>query len=290
MNTRTRWLVSLSLVALYFIWGSTFYAMKLAIESFPPFMMAGLRFFCAGILLYAILRVRGQPAPGLRQWASAAVIGAMLLALGNASIAYAQQWVATGAAALAIATVPLWVAVFSGLWGNRPHLKEWLGILVGTAGVAVLTLGHNMQASPLGAALILFAALSWAFGSVWSKQLPMPEGLMSSAAQMLCAGTLLLLFSQGMGEPVPRHASTGAVLALLYLIVFGSYVAYTAYLYLLNTVRPALATSYAFVNPLVAMLLGTWLLGERLEWHEIAALCIILAGVSLVLWPKKTSP
>lgn len=143
---KQRWLVMLSLISLYFIWGSTFLAMKFAMDDFPPFMMAGLRFLIAGGLLFGALRLRGVPNPSLPQWGGAAAVGILLLAVGNAGVAYAEQWVATGAAALVIATVPLWAMFFAGLWGHWPHRREWLGIGLGILGVLILNLGGNMRA------------------------------------------------------------------------------------------------------------------------------------------------
>lgn len=285
METRRKWLVPLALLALYFIWGSTFLGMKLAIESFPPFMMASLRFMFAGALLYAVLRLTGTPAPTRAEWGGAAMVGVLLLSVGNAGVAYAQQWVDTGAAAMVIATVPIWVTLFSALWGEWPHRRECLGIALGLIGVAILNLDGNMRASPLGATVLLVAAASWGFGSVLGKRLPQPAGAMSSAAQMLVAGVVLALISASQGERIVSAPSAQAWWALAYLVLFGSFVAYSAYLYLLKTVRPALATSYAFVNPLVAMVLGTSIVHEQIGVYEMIAMAIILLGVSLVLLP-----
>jgi len=282
-------LVLLALGALYFVWGSTYIAMRFAIDSFPPFMMAALRFVIAGALLYGWLRLRGSPNPNRAEWLGAAAVGTLLLVSGNAAVAYAQQTIATGVAALSIATVPLWMALFSGLWGQWPNRREWLGILIGTMGVVVLNLGGNMQANPLDAALLMLAAASWAFGSAWGKHLAMPAGAMGSAAQMLVAGAILVIVSLISGEQWPADPSLKSLLAIAYLVVFGSLVAYSAYLYLLKTVRPALATSYAFVNPLVAIFLGVWLAGEHISGYEYAALAIIVTGVLLVLPFKRSN-
>lgn len=280
---KRRWLIGLCLVALYFIWGATFLAMKVAIGSLPPFLMAALRFLGAGGVLYGLLRLRGVAAPTRRQWLGAAVVGTLLLACGNGGVAFAQQWVATGAAALMIATVPLWTVLFAGLWGMPPHKREWAGIGCGMVGVLILNLGHNLQASPLGAGVLLMAAVCWALGSIWGKHLPMPSGLMAPAAQMLAGGAVLVLASLASGEHMAAAPTWKTLAALFYLIVFGSLVAYSAYLYLLKTVRPALATSYAFVNPLIAMLLGAALLDERFGAYEFGATAFILLGVLLVL-------
>ena len=280
-------LVPLSLVSLYYIWGSTFLAIRFAIESFPPFMMAGLRFLIAGVLLYGGLRLRGEPSPSPQQWKASAIVGILLLGVGNGGVSYAEQWVATGPAALAIGSMPIWAVLFAGLWGDRPHLREWLGVAMGFSGVLILNLGGSMRASPLGAIVLLFAAAGWAFGSVWSRYLPMPAGAMSSAAQMLVAGLALLGLSWAMGEQLSGIPTARAWWSLAYLVVFGSFIAYSAYLYLLKTVRPAVATSYAFVNPLVAMCLGVWLIGEQIGTHEIWALLAIIGGVVLVLYDRR---
>lgn len=276
-------LIVMSLLALYIIWGSTYLAMVFAMDSLPPFMMAAVRFGMAGLILYAWLRWRGKPAPGLKQWLGAAAVGTLLLAVGNAGVAYAEQTVSSGVAALGIATVPLWMALFSGWWGHWPTRREWLGIVIGTVGVAVLSTGGAMQASPLGAALIMLSAASWAFGSVWGKRLPMAAGSMASASQMLAGGGVLVVVSLLMGEPWPQQLSAKTLYALLYLVIFGSLIAYSAYLFLLHNVRPALATSNTFVNPMVALLLGAWLADEVIGPAEYMALAIIVVGVLLVL-------
>lgn len=280
---KQRWLIGLCLVALYFIWGATFLAMKIAIDSLPPFLMAALRFLGAGGLLYGLLRLRGEAAPTRPQWLGAATVGTLLLACGNGGVAFAQQWVATGAAALMIATVPLWTVLFSGFWGMPPHRRERAGIVFGMLGVLILNLGNNLQASPLGATVLLLAAICWALGSIWGKHLSMPSGLMAPAAQMLAGGAVLVLASVASGERIAAAPTWKTLAALLYLIAFGSLIAYTAYLYLLKTVRPALATSYAFVNPLIAMLLGNALLHEHFGTYEFGAMVFILLGVLLVL-------
>lgn len=281
--SRQRFLIVAALLALYFIWGSTYLAMRVAIDSFPPFMMAGLRYLIAGVLMYIFLRLRGAPAPDGMQLSGAVAVGGLLLLGGNGSLAYAQQWVATGLAAVAIATVPLWTVIFSSLWGKSSTGREWLGITLGLAGVVLLSLGDNMRASPLGAALLLFAAASWSFGSVWSKYLRLPDGLMGSATQMLGGGVLLLLWSLVMGEKLTAAPAAKPLLAMAYLIVFGSFLAFSSYLYLLKTVRPALATSYAYVNPLIAIWLGMTFLGERITPLEFAAMPLILGAVVLVM-------
>jgi drug/metabolite transporter (DMT)-like permease len=280
---RARTLVVLALASVYLVWGSTYLGMRIAIESFPPLIMVGIRFFVAGVLLYGYLRLRGAPAPTAAQWRSSVVVGSMLLAGGTGGVAFAEQWVASGVAALMIALVPLLTVLFGALWDHRPSRLEWLGIAVGFAGVGLLNLGGNLRSSPIGALVLLLAATSWSFGSMWSKRLPLPAGLMSSAAQMLAGGVLLLILGTALGEHMHGWPTFRAVGALVYLVVFGSFVGFSSYLYLLNTVRPALATSYAYVNPLVAVALGVLLAGERVSFVELLAMPVIAAGVLLVM-------
>lgn len=284
---RERWLIGLSLLALYLIWGSTYLAMLFAIEGFPPFMMAGVRFVVAGGLLYGYLRLRGAPAPTREQWASCSAVGTLLLLGGNGAVAYAEQTVASGIAALVVATVPLWTLLFAALWKKYPTRRELLGVLVGFAGIVVLNLQGNLRGSPGGALILLLASASWAFGSVWSWRLPLPGGMMNSAAQMLGGGFALMAVSFAFGERLAGIPSLMATAALAYLVVFGSFVAFSAYQYLLHTVRPAVATSYAYVNPPIAVLLGVMLAGEHLSAMEMAGMGVVLAGVVLVM-VKKT--
>ena len=277
-----RFLILLSLLALYLVWGSTYLAMRIGLNGFPPFLMASVRFLIAGGILYPILRLRGAPAPTRSQWLGSVVIGTLLLAGGNEGVVFSEQWVATGLASVGIAAVPLWAALFAGLWGRWPTRIEWFGLGLGFIGVMLLNLGNGMWANPLGAAALLLAAISWALGSIWSQHISQPSGLMSSATQMLVGGCVLLIMSFGLRERAPNLAVWQSLWAIAYLVIFGSLVAFCAYGYLLRHVRPALATSYAYVNPMVAVGLGILLAGERLTLIEIVAIIIILSGVGLV--------
>ncbi len=221
--------------------------------------------------MYAYLRWRGAPAPTLAQWASCFAVGTLLLLGGNGAVAYAEQTVASGIAALVVATVPLWTLLFAALWKKYPTRRELPGVLLGFVGMVVLNLAGNLRGSPTGAVILLLAPASWAFGSVWSWRLPLPAGMMNSAAQMLGGGLALMAMSFAMGEHLADVPSLKAVVALAYLVVFGSFVAFSAYPYLLHMVRPAVATSYAYVNPPIAVLLGVALAGERFppwRWQE----------------------
>jgi drug/metabolite transporter (DMT)-like permease len=279
--------VVLALLSIYIIWGSTYLAIRVALlGGFPPFTLGAIRFVIAGLAMYIFLRLRGAPNPTRSEWLSAGAVGILLLVGGNGMVMVAEQWVASGLAALAVATMPIWAVLFAGLWGRWPVRFEWVGLLLGFAGVVLLNLEGDMRANPLGAAALIFATVSWAFGSVWSKHLHMPGGMMSSAAQMLVAGAVMTLLSLGLGEQVTEVPSTDALIAAAYLIVFGSIIGFSAYVYLLKHVRPALATSYAYVNPVVAVGLGVWLGNENITVFGMAAMGVILAGVAIVMIAK----
>jgi drug/metabolite transporter (DMT)-like permease len=275
--------VPLALLALYVVWGSTYLAIRYALESWPPFMLAAVRFLFAGGLMYAWLRLRGATPPTRRQWRNAAVTGVLLLLLGNGLVCYAELSVPSGIAAVMVASMPLFAALFEGMYGHWPHRREVLGLVVGFMGVVVLNLGSGLSGARLGALALIVAAMAWALGSAWSKRQDMPKGPMNTAAQMLCASVALAITAFGTGERLPTHPSLHSTLAVAYLAVFGSIIAFSAYLYLLKTVRPALATSYAYVNPPVAVLFGVMLGGEHVGPLDLAGMAIILVGVSIVV-------
>ena len=273
--------------ALYVIWGSTYLVIRIGVEYWPPLLLAGVRFVIAGTLMYAYLRWRGAPAPTWAQWKAAGIIGILLLACGNGAVTVAEHTgVASGVAALAVAAVPLFSLLCGYFWGARNTRLEWAGIVLGLIGIAMLNLGSNLQSSPLGAALLIFAAATWAFGSVWSKHLPLPQGAMASAVEMLVGGVVLLIASAVSGEHLEKVPPIEGWAALAYLTVFGSIIAFNAYMYLLKHVRPAAATSYAYVNPAVAVLLGIVFVGETIGIEEALAMAVIISAVVLIGLPQ----
>ena len=276
-------LIVACLFCTYFIWGSTYLAIRFAIESFPPFLMVGLRFTIAGIILYAVMRYVGSPNPTLKEWRGAAIVGLLLPVLGNGTVSHVQLTVSSSMAALSIATAPIWMAIFSSFFGHKITQREWLGIAVGFVGIALLNLGGSFTGDATNALLLMFAAASWSLGSVWGKHLSMPAGLMGAASQMLCGGLIALGLSVLFGEALPTHVSQKSWLAILFLVVLGSLVAYSAFQYLLKTVRPLVASSNTFVNPIVAFAVGIWLANETVTANEYTALGIILIGVYLIL-------
>ncbi|MBI5157984.1 MAG: drug/metabolite exporter YedA [Acidimicrobiia bacterium] len=278
-----RSLVAFSLVTVYVVWGSTYLALRYGLEGFPPFLMGGIRLVVAGTALYLIARWRGSAAPARIEWRNALLTGTILFIGGLGFVTMAEDnGVGSGLVASAVAVMPLWAALWSGLFGRWPTRLEWIGLAVGLAGVAMLSREGDFQGSPLGTVLMVLSPLMWAFGSVITSRLRHPKGLMGSAAQMLGGGVSLTIVGMVRGERIVGTPGVRAWLALAYLAVFGSLVAYTAYAYLLAHTRPAVATSYAYVNPVVAVVLGVSFGDEVVGGWTYAGLPIILLGVALV--------
>jgi drug/metabolite transporter (DMT)-like permease len=274
----------------YVVWGSTYLAIRYAIEGFPPLLSAALRFLAAALLMLGFLCVRRPSA--LRatgaQLTTAAVSGILLLAGGNGLVTVAEQRIDSGLAALLIACVPLWIVILRALLRDRPSAATAIGVLIGLAGVAVIFLPGGSGAVDVGyAALAVVAALSWAIGSLLVTRLPVPaDPLTLTAVQMVAGGLVLLAAAAAAGELsrfAPGDAPGSAWFALCYLIVFGSLVAFTAYVWLLGNAPVSLVATYAYVNPAVAVLLGALVAGERLTGAELAGGLVVLGAVALVV-------
>ncbi len=285
-RSATRLPVLLALLTIYLLWGSTYLAIRVALTGFPPLLSAGSRHLCAGILLFAWLKLRGAPWPSRREWGGAALLGCLFLVGGNAAVVYAEQSVNSTITALFLATMPLWMALFQGMTGHWPRKLEWIGLALGFVGVALLNVQGDLRASPLGAGLLLLATISWSFGAIWSRRLTLPAGLMSAAAQMICGGVVILALGAVRGEALRPSVPWQAWAALVYLTLFGSIVAFSAFTYLLRKARPAIVSTYAFVNPVVALALGVGLAGEKLPPAGVAGTVIILLGVGVITFRK----
>lgn len=282
--------------AVYLIWGSTYLGIRFAIETMPPFLMAGVRWILAGSLLYAWRRAKGDGAPTLRNWGAAAVVGLLLIVGGNGTVSWAQQFVPSGFTALLIAVVPVWIALLEWLRrdGTRPTPRVWAGVLLGLAGVGLLVapavLGSADELGPsflLGSGLILLASFSWANGSLWSRRAPLPaSSLLGASMQMLAGGVALTLVGLAAGEASRvdlAGVSACSWLAWGFLVLFGSIVAYSAYVWLLKVTRAELVATYAFVNPVVAVILGVALAGETFSAATGLAAALIVVAVALVV-------
>lgn len=285
-SNRDRWLIWLSLASLYIVWGSTYLGIRIAVQTIPPFALNTTRFVLAGALLYMFLRARGAANPTPIQLRNASIVGLFLIVGGNGLVTLAEHLGApSGIVATVVATMPLWAGLWSSLWGNRPRKLEWIGMGVGLIGVALLTLEGSLRANP-GAFVVFLAPVCWSFGSILSRHLEMPEGLMASSVEMFVGGLIALPISLLLHEPW-RVPSLESALAFAYLVSFGSLIAFNAYIYLLTKVRPALATSYAYVNPVVAVILGALLAGEHFGISALVALPVILTGVGLVMYAQN---
>ncbi|AOX62640.1 MULTISPECIES: drug/metabolite exporter YedA [Stenotrophomonas] len=274
-------LVVLALLLVYVVWGSTYLGIRLALEggALPLTMVSGGRFIIAGSLMYAVLRWRGSPAPTRRQWRNLAIMGLTMLVLGNGMVVLAERTVSSGLAATAVASVPLWMALFGAMRGQNASRGEWLGIAIGFLGVVWLNAGSSLTASPQGLILLLIAPIGWAFGSIWARGLDLPSPFMTAAGQMLCGGAMLIVLGLLSGERPTTWPSMNGLLAVAYLCMFGSIVAFTAYVWLLHNVRPALVASYAYVNPVIAVILGVIIGNEHFGGRDLLAMAVILAGV-----------
>ncbi|HEY8025158.1 MAG TPA: drug/metabolite exporter YedA [Burkholderiaceae bacterium] len=289
-----RTLPKLSLLALmttYLVWGSTYLAIHIALVSFPPFLLMASRFIVAGVLLFGWLKWRGARNPSLREWRDAFIVGTLLLGGGMGLTAVSQQTVSSGLTAVFIASAPLMMAVFGGVFGNWPSKSEWAGILVGFCGVALLAAGGDFYAHPAGVLAVLGAVASWTFGSVLAqKKMRLAPGAMGFASEMIMGGLSLFVISQLRGEALAAAPTAPALEAWAYLVVAGSLAAFSAYMYLLAKVSNALASSYAYVNPVIAVMLGAVFAGEAVGARELLAMLIILGSVVMLTTAKRAVP
>jgi drug/metabolite transporter (DMT)-like permease len=295
--------VALAFAAVYVLWGSTYLAIRFGIETIPPFLMAGTRHLVAGLLLYIWMRSRGTPRPSATHWRSAAIIGGLMLLGGNGLVTWAEQRVPSGLAALIVASVPIWMAVLEGLEKRaRPGGAVIAGLLLGLAGIVLLVVpgrfAGNGHVDPLGALALLTAALCWSTGSLYSRRVPLPASTFTATAmEMIAGGTWLwvagLLFGEGSRLHLSAISMRSAV-SLAYLILFGSLIGFTAYVWLLKATTAARVSTYAYVNPIVAVVLGTLFAGEVITARVAIAALVIVGSVALIITsrarPARSAP
>jgi drug/metabolite transporter (DMT)-like permease len=285
-----RWKIAIAFFAVYVCWGMTYLAMRVAVVDIPPHLLSGSRFVVAGLVLYAWARLRGEPPPTARHWRAAVVIGGFLLLGGNASVAWAEERVPSGLAAVLIAVAPIWMVGLE--WargGARPTKRVIVGLFLGLLGVGLLVSSRasvGSRVDPRGAALLILASASWAWGSVISKSAPLPKSPFLATSMEMIGGGLLLLITAGVAGQFaqfqPARVSGSAALAWSYLVVFGSLVGFTAYIWLLGVTSIAKAGTYAYVNPIVAVLMGWAILHEQVTSRMVLAAAVILVAVALV--------
>jgi drug/metabolite transporter (DMT)-like permease len=291
-NMPLHWRIGVAFAAIYLIWGSTYLAIRFAIETVPPYLMGGLRFLIAGGILYVLRRSRGVSSPSRHQWRSAFVVGGLLLFGGNGGVMVAEQLVPSSIASLIIATVPLWMVMLNWKWGDRarPGNSVLIGLGLGVVGITLIAApGFSSDSGAInlaGVLVLVLAALSWAIGSLYSRKAQLPtDPLMATASEILAGGGLMLLAAllTGQGGQFRLDAVTfRSLAALAYLVAFGSLVGFTAYVWLLKVSTPARVSTYAFVNPVIAVFLGWALAGEALSVRTLVAAAVIVAGVVLI--------
>lgn len=277
--------VAAALLAVYIIWGSTYLGIRIVVETIPPFLSAGFRFVMAGGLIYLLARWRGAKAPQAHEWKPAAIAGGLLLVGGNGLVSWAEQVVHSEFAALLVATVPLWVVLFEWMWTrSRPKVGVAVGVALGIFGVALLVVPRQGPDSidPVGAVALLCASAIWSVGTLYSGKAKLPEPpLLAIGMEMTAGGALLLVTGVALGEVGRLNLagiSQASAIAFVYLVLIGALIGFTAYLWLVRKVPPALATTYAFVNPIIAIFLGALILDEPVTvWTGIAAAVIIVA-------------
>jgi drug/metabolite transporter (DMT)-like permease len=281
----------IAFAAVYIIWGSTYLGIRWAIDTMPTFLMAGTRFLVAGAILYVWGRLRGSPKPTLAHWRDATIIGTLLLLGGNGLVVWAEQYVPSGLAALVVATEPLWVVLLDWLrpHGTRPTKGEALGLAMGFGGVVLLVgpgKGGGAHVDPVTAGWLILATLSWASGSLYSRNAKQPRApFLTTGMNMLAGGVILMLVGSAMGQWGTVHLaaiSLKSALSLLYLIVFGAIVGFTCYLWILKEATLATASTYAYVNPVVAVFLGWALAGEAITPRVVAAASVIVGSVVII--------
>lgn len=291
--------IILAFLAIYILWGSTYLGIRFGVETLPPFMMAGARFFVGGSLLYVWNRRRGMPPPTRLQWRSATIIGALLLLIGNGGVTWAERMIPSGVTALLISTSPIWFVVLDWVWfgAARPSGKVVGGLALGLAGVVWLIgpdkILHGGGFPLSGIFVLMLATIAWAGGSLYSRRAVLPASpFMATAMEMIAGGVLLFLASAVAGEPWhfdPSAVTLKSLLAVVYLLIFGSLVGFTAYVWLLREVTPARVSTYAFVNPVIAVFLGWTLGGEEFTARMGLAAVVILGGVVLIVMrPSRT--
>lgn len=288
----------IAIISVYIVWGSTYLAIRFAVQTMPPFLMAGVRFLISGSLLYLIRRVLGDPQPTSQEWRSASIIGIFLLVGGNGGVVWAEQWVVSGVAALLVATAPLWMILIDTLHprGHKSGPKVILGVILGFAGIFILI--HPFQSIRhgdihlIGALVLILASLFWSIGSLYSRQAKLPSSpLLGTGMEMLAGGVGLLLLGILSGEM--RQLSWGSIskeswLGLIYLIVFGSWIGFTAYTWLLRTAPTPLVSTYAYVNPIVAVFLGYFIAEEPLTLRILIATVLVVGSVALITITRQS--
>jgi drug/metabolite transporter (DMT)-like permease len=280
----------LALLTVYVIWSSTYYVIRVVVAHVPPLLSSGARYLIAGLVMLVIARMQGLAVPDRKAWVRALGVGVLLFVVGNGFVSMAATELGSGIIAIVCAMMPLWGAVLGPAFGVPASRREWAGLVLGFSGVGVLALGGELRAAPGATMLLLLAPIGWAVGSLLVRRWDVGKGIMGAATQTITGGAMLVLVAFARGERVPSEVPVETLGAMAYLIVFGSLAGFGAYHHLLVNARPAVAMSYAYVNPVLAVMLGAWLGGEAIGWHTAAGMVLIVgAVVTIVARPRPTS-
>jgi drug/metabolite transporter (DMT)-like permease len=282
-------MIGACLLAVYVIWGTTYFAIKVDVARVAPFFLVGTRFVVAGGALIIAQLLRAKRMPTFNQWRNAALLGFLLLVAGNGGVAVAERSVSSGATVALISVMPLATALWSGALGQWPQRWEWLAIGVGAIGAAVMLMGRDLHGSLSGTTIILLATTCWSLGTVLSRRLDLPHGPTGFGAEMLSAGVIALILSAALGERWAVPTEPKFWWAWGYLVVFGSLIAFSAYRYVVERVSSTLAATYAYVNPPVALFVGWWLGNESFSSNVLVGLPIVLGAVALHAWIQTAS-
>lgn len=286
-TSRVTWL---ALLTVYVIWSSTYFAIRVAVQQVPPLLMGGLRYVVAGVALFVIARAQGLSPPPVRGWLRALVAGLLLFVVGNGFVSIASRHIGSGVVAIVCGTMPLWGAVMGPLFGARASKREWAGLLLGFVGVAMLALGDELRADGRATLLLLVAPVGWALGSLLVRRWDVGEGVMGAATQTIMGGVAMLVLGLALGERATESVPTSALVALAYLVVFGSIAGFAAYHHLLVHARPAVAMSHAYVNPVLAVVLGALAGGEEVGPHTVAGLALVVGAVMAIVGKPSSAP
>lgn len=283
-------LTAISLLILYIVWSFTYLAIKVCVAEIPPFMMNSVRFITAGGLMLVFVFITDRKSmPSMKQLAASCVTGSLMFMGGTGFVALAMKTgVGSGLSAVAVAAVTIWAAVIGKFFGKKTSGFEWIGVVLGFAGIIILKMESDFKGNTAGMIFLLLAPFLWALGSFLVKKLQIPGGIAGNGSQMLTGGIAIIPVVLLTGEKMTAMPSVPAVLSLLFLIFFGSIIAFTAYMYLFKHTSPALATSYSYVNPFGAVLIGVLAAGETIGGHGIAALILVVAGIALIIFSNNS--
>ena len=283
-------LLILALVLLYTTWSSTYLAIRVAVRTIPPLMMTSSRFIIAGVLMYLLAIAHKEKQPTRAQWFGGALIGTILFLMSNVLLCFAEQTVDSGVSAIAVSSGALWMCLFSGFFGKWPSRVEWLGIITGFAGILILNIGAAAKGNLAGGIILILSSMIWSFGSILSKKVEVPVGFMGSGVEMFFGGLASLIMAVLTHQNFNIHPSSESVWALIYLITVGGMIGFSSFMYVLQNARPALASSYAYVNTIGAVFLGAMLLKEKIGLNVIIALVVVVAGVVIVATAHTWQP